>query len=59
MLSYLWGGSKSTEKQVENADPKVALRQTLDDHAEIKVKSDGKLEFDDCCHIRAMTLRQA
>ena len=59
MLSYLWGGSKAAAKQIENEDPKVALQQALDDHSDFKMTEEGILEFDDFCHLRSITLRQA
>lgn len=61
MLSYLWGGSKTTEKKEveENADPELALREQMDAHGEFAQNLDGTLEYEHYKVMRAIIMRQA
>lgn len=60
MLSYLWGSSKKEETKVEeNADPELALRETLDAHGDFSFNMDGTMSFDHYLIFRSICLRQA
>lgn len=58
MLSYLFGGSKKSEKP-ENADPELAMRDGMAEHGEFHSEIDGTLLMEDFLIFRAVILRQA
>lgn len=47
MLSYLIpGGKKNEDKQLENANPELAMREACDDHGEFTTDEQGLLLWD-------------
>jgi hypothetical protein len=53
---HLWDSTESAK--TENDDPSLALRECLDKHGAF-AKQEDRLEFNDYCHLRSMSVRQA
>lgn len=60
MLSYLIpGGKKNQDKQIENANPELAMREACDEHGEFTTDEQGLLLWDQFLVFRIIIMRQA
>lgn len=57
MLKYLW--SAKDAKKDENADPDIALKESIEKLGQIKTEVDGTLTPDSILILRAIVLRQS